>query len=250
MEEEFSEYFYTNGNNQVVGPYSPDQILQLREQGAIFDDTLVCKNGDATWKPLERFLDTLVNEIRNQKAKAKAKALVSDTTLSSFENNDDEEEDDTETESTDGRTSFDIYKIVHLALLAVIAILLICQLFSKGSSLPMIDISPSNKEENNTSSKVELVPVAIQSSTTLPVSVDNKVEKYEYEYGAVHIDREDMSYAEERNKKNPKYGHYAPIELPYKLSIGGYEDWSYVGILCNDGINGSWILVRRKRAHK
>ena len=56
-----------------------------------------------------------------------------------------------------------------------------------------------------------------------------------------------MAYAAERHKKENS-DKLEPIEIPgYRLHIGGYKGWEYVGILCNDGINGSWILVRRKK---
>ena len=149
-----------------------------------------------------------------------------------------------ESKRCEGKSPIEPLKITNTVLLAIIIILLICQLIIGNSALPTTTI-PLDEGDKSDTSGTALVPVSIQTSTTLPVSISDS--DMEYEYGAVSIDREKMAYAEREHKaKNPKA--FGPIEIPsYYLHIGGYKGWDYVGILCNDGINGSWILVRRKK---
>lgn len=40
MVESTTEYYYTDDNNQVVGPHTLAQIKQLRQQGQILPPTL------------------------------------------------------------------------------------------------------------------------------------------------------------------------------------------------------------------
>lgn len=234
MIESTTEYYYTDANNQVVGPHTLEQIKQLHQQGQLFNDTQVCKTGETKWLPLADVLSVLANNKRKEQAKALHK-MTAPVTIKHKQEASEADKQALPTgpapEGTEAKPSFDIIKIINTALLAVIAILLICQLIIGNSSIPTIEISTStSKNSDNSSSR--FVPVTIAEA--------------DYEYGAVRIDRENMAYAEVAHKENG--GKFGPIEIPtHHLHIGGYQGWDYVGILCNDGINGSWILVRRKK---
>ena len=54
----------------------------------------------------------------------------------------------------------------------------------------------------------------------------------QYEYCRVYIKREDF----ERSRS-----------IPAQLAVRLEQGWEYVGPICNDGINASWILLRRKK---
>ena len=250
MIEGTTEYYYTDDNNQVDGPHSFVDLMQLRQDGKIFDDTLVCQTGESNWIP---FADVLAAEARKKRAE-NAKSITKTPTPIKEEKKQQppKEADKKETGSSfcadnaEDKTSIDKYKIANTGLLVIISVLLACQLFMGNSSLPTTTITDDNaKEEDEANTPV--VPVTIQSSAILPVSVSGT--DINYEYGAVHVDRDDMAFAQKRhNERYSERERLKPIEIPgYALHIGGYKGWDYVGILCNDGINGSWILVRRKK---
>ncbi len=230
MAEVSAEYYYTDKNNKVVGPLSYSQIIQLRKQGNITDDMLVCKKGETKWSPLENVLKAHAHKKRIEQPKKKEQETVKKeaTTIPT-------------TEKVEYKSKSDKFNIINTVLLTIIVVLLICQLIISNSNSPVPTITHKGSTGDTT-----LVPVKIQSSTTVPVSLMHS--EKDYEYGAVHIDREDMAYAEKKHKENHPRHISDPIEPPHKLQIGTYKDWDYVGILCNDGINGSWILVRRKKA--
>ncbi len=234
MLESTTEYYYTDDNNQVVGPHTLEHIKQLRLQGQLFDDTQVCKTGETKWLPLADVLSVLANN----KSKEQAKPLHKMTPPVTVKHKQEARGADKEEQHTrptpngaESKQGGDKIRIINTALLAVIAILLICQLIVGNLSIPTTEISTSTSKKSDS-----------QSSRFVPVTIAEA----DYEYGAVHIDRENMAYAEEFHKE--KGGKFGPIEIPtHHLHIGGYQGWQYVGILCNDGINGSWILVRRKK---
>lgn len=250
MIENTTEYYYTDDNNQVVGPYTLAQIRKLRHQGQIFDDTQVCKAGETKWVQLGDVLAVLANNKRKEQAmniKKTPSSSNEENKHSCQESGQEEGYTSLDSEEVEKRNQIDMFfKIVHTGLLTMIALLLVFQLRSGNSSLPTTTISEDSDKVSKEGDEfcTPVVPVAIRSSATLPVSLT--ATDIEYEYGAVHIDRETMAYAAERHKKENS-DKLEPIEIPgYRLHIGGYKGWEYVGILCNDGINGSWILVRRK----
>jgi hypothetical protein len=48
-------FFYISPNNQAVGPVEGDELVDLRRQGAIGDDTRVAPEGDALWRTFADF---------------------------------------------------------------------------------------------------------------------------------------------------------------------------------------------------
>lgn len=252
MIEDTREYYYTDDNNQVDGPHSFVHLMQLRQDGKIFDDTLVCQTGESNWIS---FGDVLTTEARKKRAE-QAKSITKTPTPIKEENmqqplpKSDKKEAGTSScsDNTEVKSSIDKFKIANTGLLVIIAVLLAFQLITGNSSLPTTTATIAEDDSNDDKAEEQpttpLVPVTIQASTTLPVSVTGL--DIEYEYGAVRIDRENMAYAEKAHEENG--GEFGPIKIPtHHLHIGGYKGWDYVGILCNDGINGSWILVRRKK---
>lgn len=198
MIENTTEYYYTEDGNQVVGPHSFSQIMQLRNLGKISDDTQVCKAGETKWTP---FGDVLA-DVNKKQAKDVNKPATPETKKIVQRPDKLVTQTIKLSKKVESKTSF------NTALLVVIAILLICQLISGNSSMPSLE---------------------------------------KYEYGAVLIDRDDMFDASRSHKeKNPDVK--GPIELPnHCLHMGEGDGWEYVGILCNNGINGSWLLVRREK---
>lgn len=63
-----------------------------------------------------------------------------------------------------------------------------------------------------------------------------------YEYKLQHVDRETLQFYKEK--------HYSIETLLEMYQPGG--GWEYVGPLCNDGVNATWLLMRRsvKGNHK
>lgn len=66
----------------------------------------------------------------------------------------------------------------------------------------------------------------------------------EYQYGALHLSREEVQrmYDAER-----LYGHLSADVCPLKQTMAQQKGWEYVGVICNDGINASWLLMRRTK---
>lgn len=59
------KYYYDNGSEKI-GPITGEELLQLREQGAIPADTWVRRDGSETWRPLNSVdLKEEEEELRN-----------------------------------------------------------------------------------------------------------------------------------------------------------------------------------------
>lgn len=76
----------------------------------------------------------------------------------------------------------------------------------------------------------------------------------EYEYWAYHIDREELALLHEiqSQNKDSRFANDIPagtMSMQGHVSMGSKWDerWEYVGHLCNDGMNGAWILIRRPK---
>lgn len=50
------KYFVTDRNDEVLGPFSPDEIRNLIASGKVEESALVCEEGAETWQPLESAL--------------------------------------------------------------------------------------------------------------------------------------------------------------------------------------------------
>ncbi len=72
------------------------------------------------------------------------------------------------------------------------------------------------------------------------VSVPDVNNSPDYVYGAVHVTREKLERAQ---KFEPSWQDVREV-----LAIPMY--WEYVGPLCHDGINGAWLLVRKRKTLK
>lgn len=45
-----NQYYYVDPNNKPAGPYTADQMADLRARGALQDQTLVAREGDPSWR--------------------------------------------------------------------------------------------------------------------------------------------------------------------------------------------------------
>lgn len=70
MAEATTEYYYTDDNNQVVGPHTYAQLMHLRQQGELFDDTMVCEKGASKWVA---FGDVMISQSKEKAKAAKEK---------------------------------------------------------------------------------------------------------------------------------------------------------------------------------
>lgn len=97
-----------------------------------------------------------------------------------------------------------------------------------------------NKE--NSSDKAQRMEI-VGTKAEIPVSVQQRLNavsvppegEFPYELGAIHVSRDDFSYVSSISGES--HVKRLPSEIP--------KNWEYVGLLCHDGINGAWLLVRR-----
>lgn len=66
----------------------------------------------------------------------------------------------------------------------------------------------------------------------------------EYQYGTLHLSREDMQSSYDVARR---LGLDSDGVCPLNSEIAQRNGWEYVGIICNDGINASWLLMRRTK---
>lgn len=69
----------------------------------------------------------------------------------------------------------------------------------------------------------------------------------QYEYCPVHIEREDFERSSKAWVLVADDPSGAADCIPAQLAVRLEQGWEYVGPICNDGINASWILLRRKK---
>lgn len=101
------------------------------------------------------------------------------------------------------------------------------------------------QDGESTSEKAQRV-VIVGSKEDIPVRVQQRLDtvsvppegRLPYELGAVHVSRNDFDY------KSSVSGEVYVKSLPSRIP----NDWEYVGVLCHDGINGAWLLVRKRES--
>ncbi|MBR2126638.1 MAG: hypothetical protein IJ943_07875 [Akkermansia sp.] len=70
------------------------------------------------------------------------------------------------------------------------------------------------------------------------VSVPDMNNSPGYVYGAVHVTREELERAQKHE------GRWQDVRRVHAIPMY----WEYVGQLCHDGINGAWLLVRKRES--
>lgn len=70
------------------------------------------------------------------------------------------------------------------------------------------------------------------------VSVPDMNNSPGYVYGAVHVTREELERAQKHE------GRWQDVRRVHAIPMY----WEYVGPLCHDGINGAWLLVRKRES--
>lgn len=211
------EYYYCDETNAVHGPMSAARMKALRLSGILRDDTKVCLGGSQDWRPYSEVLpddplpqvtprpETLQKEARNRRMRAYWGDCRKQWSTS--------------------------LPGMQLLLLILIAVLLAVNLFRTQP----VEVTVPQQEENN--------PVQKSPAQPIPVSIVMG-DSTQYQYGALHLSREDMQYALTSAKKADRLSHGV---CPLSFQMAEIAGWEYMGIICNDGINASWILMRRTK---
>lgn len=201
-----TEYYYCDESGTVRGPKTESGMKALRASGMLTDATMVCCGGSKDWKTYaEQFAAAPEKERQPEQPQAHP------------------------TPRRSWLAACPLPKAAHVqtALLLLVSVLLVVNLFRTQPVVVSVPDTPAKEPER--------IPI--------PVSV-MPGDAYEYEYGVIHLSREDMQVSHEvAVEKNRLVGGVTNIDH----RLGTIHGWEYVGIICNDGINASWILVRRPR---